>query len=75
MFCCKLSCMPPTVGVIISKISLKQGFIVFGRALPKHCFLIKNVPHSPLPLLLYLSKTKRLLLNNTWKMSLVRRFT
>jgi len=67
--------MPPTAGVIISKISLKQGFIVFGRALPKHCFLITKVPHSPLPLVLYLSKTKRLLLKNTSKMSLVRSLT
>jgi len=39
--------IPPNVcvSVIISKIALKQDFIhiVFGRALPKHCFVGKTV--------------------------------
>ena len=38
----ELSQIPPTVCVIIGKISLKQVFMAFGKALPNHCFADKN---------------------------------
>jgi len=42
-FCHELSQIPPIVCVIISKIALEQVFMAFGKALPNHCFIGKNM--------------------------------
>jgi len=38
----ELSQIPPTACVIIGKMALKQVFMAFGKALPKHCLAGKK---------------------------------
>jgi len=43
----ELSQIPPNLCVTICKIALKQVLMIFGRALPNHCFVGKKC-HIPL---------------------------